>query len=405
MVCMTMRGCLLLGASAVFLQSCSTDDGETAPQVAPLAVSAPIVAPSPTPSPTPTPSASGGLLVTDPNGTVQMAKVADGLNTSSFLTNISLASSGAPDVVGAFRFLCAPSHISYDDPIVHPSKPGANAHLHIFFGNTETDANSTYQSLRTSGDSTCRNMLNRSAYWQPAMLGKNTSGQDVVIVEDYTNFYYKARPAGDPNAEGRQIAIPRGLQFVFGGMGQPAQFKCITADGNGNVTDWLPTLRDALSLCAVGQKIDVKQTTPECWDGKNLDSPDHRSHMMFLMRDKATGKQFCPSSHPYLMPRLTFQRIFTIRADDVTTTWRLSSDMPGDAPGSMAHADYMMAWNDEVHERWMAACINKLLTCADGNLGDGAKMNANPIYTKGMAATARRVPVPKRGEVTSLLIK
>lgn len=329
--------------------------------------------------------------------------IGDGLSLSNYLSTIPLASSAAPDLVGAFRFLCPPSHISYDDPIVHPGQPGANEHLHIFFGNTGTDANSTFQSLRTSGDSTCRNMLNRSAYWQPAMLGKNTAGQDVVIVEDYTNFYYKRRPASDPAAEGIPVALPRGLKFVFGGMERPARFKCIS--DNRNVTDWLPTLQQALSLCAAGQQIDMAQSTPECWDGKNLDSADHRSHLTFLLRDKNSGKEFCPSTHPYLLPRLTFQRIFTIRSDDVTTTWRLSSDMPGDEPGSMAHADYIMAWNEDVHARWMGACINKLLTCSDGNLGDGAKLAANDLYRNAMASPGRRAPVPKRGEVISLLLR
>ena len=360
-------------------------------------------APAPTPSPSPT---STDPIVQDPEtGTVELAAVDDGLLESNYLSTVSLASSAAPDVVGAFRFLCPPSHISYDDPIVHPGQPGANEHLHIFFGNTETDAHSTFQSLRTSGDSTCRNMLNRSAYWQPAMLGKNTAGQEVVIVEDYTNFYYKRRPANDPAAEGIPAALPRGLKFVFGGMEHPARFKCLTSDGNHNVTDWLPTLQQALSLCAAGQKIDMIQTTPECWDGKNLDSADHRSHLTFLLRDKNSGKEFCPTTHPYLLPRLTFQRIFTIRSDDVTTTWRLSSDMPGDEPGSMAHADYIMAWNDDVHDRWMGACINKLLNCSDGNLGDGAKLVANDLYKNAMASPGRRTPVPKRGEVISLLLR
>jgi hypothetical protein len=124
-----------------------------------------------------------------------------------------------------------------------------------------------------------------------------------------------------------------------------------------------------------------------------------------MLRDKNTGKEYCPATHPYLMPRLHFQRIFTIRPDDITTTWRLSSDMPGDAPGSMAHADYMMGWNDETIERWMAACVNKLLTCSDGNLGDGSKMVANRLYKNAMAFTSRRVPIPARGQVVSLLIR
>ena len=359
--------------------------------------------PGPTPTPSPSPTSTDPMVQDPETGTVELAAVDDGLPLSNYLSTVSLASSNAPDVVGAFRFLCPASHISYDDPIVHPGQPGANEHLHIFFGNTETNASSTYESLRTSGDSTCRNMLNRSAYWQPAMLGKNTAGQDVVIVEDYTNFYYKRRSANDPAAEGIPVALPRGLKFVFGGMERPARFKCIRDDRTES--EWLPTLREALSICPAGKQIDMAQSTPECWDGKNLDSADHRSHLSFLLRDKNSGKEYCPSTHPYLLPRLTFQRIFTIRPDDVTTTWRLSSDMPGDEPGSMAHADYIMAWNDEVHDRWMGSCINKLLTCSDGNLGDGAKLAANDLYRNAMASPGRRAPVPNRGEVLSLLLK
>jgi hypothetical protein len=405
-----LRKLLLVAVATTGLLGCGPDDGGSGSADDSLSALArggnkdKIKFPSPAPSPSPSATSSTDAVVEDPaTGTMQLAAIDDGLTESNYLTAVPLASSGAPDVVGAFRFLCPPSHISYDDPIVHPGQPGANEHLHIFFGNTGTNASSTFQSLRTSGDSTCRNMLNRSAYWQPAMLGKNTAGQDVVIVEDYTNFYYKRRPASDPAAEGIPVALPRGLKFVFGGMERPARFKCISDDRN--VTDWLPTLQQALSLCAAGQQIDMAQSTPECWDGKNLDSADHRSHLTFLLRDKNSGKEFCPSTHPYLLPRLTFQRIFTIRSDDVTTTWRLSSDMPGDEPGSMAHADYIMAWNEDVHARWMGACINKLLTCSDGNLGDGAKLAANDLYRNAMASPGRRVPVPKRGEVISLLLR
>jgi hypothetical protein len=178
----------------------------------------------------------------------------------------------------------------------------------------------------------------------------------------------------------------------------------MSADGNHDVSDWQPALQEALSLCSAGQRIDMAQSTPECWDGVHLDTADHRSHLVFLDRDKNSGKEFCPSTHPYLLPRLTFQRIFTIRPDDLTATWRLSSDMPGDAPGSMAHADYMMAWNDQTMDRWMSACINKLLTCSDGDLGDGSQMRANALYKNAMATTGRRTPLPTRGETISLLI-
>jgi Domain of unknown function (DUF1996) len=59
------------------------------------------------------------------------------------------------DETGSFRTVCDYSHMAFDDPIVKPGQPGA-AHLHTFFGNTQTDAFSTYESLLAKGKATCR---------------------------------------------------------------------------------------------------------------------------------------------------------------------------------------------------------------------------------------------------------
>jgi len=62
---------------------------------------------------------------------------------------------------GIFLSVCLPSHVAKDDPIVHPGEPGAS-HQHEFFGNTTTDANSTYESLRAGG-TTCRIAADKAA--------------------------------------------------------------------------------------------------------------------------------------------------------------------------------------------------------------------------------------------------
>ena len=54
-----------------------------------------------------------------------------------------------PDTVGAFRFICGPSHEAYDDPVVFPGQPG-KSHLHQFWGNSQANGNSTYESLRST---------------------------------------------------------------------------------------------------------------------------------------------------------------------------------------------------------------------------------------------------------------
>src|SRR2546423_3174010 len=51
-----------------------------------------------------------------------------------------------PSDVGSFRTVCKYSHMAPDDPIVFPGQSGAS-HLHVFWGNSLTDANSTAQSL------------------------------------------------------------------------------------------------------------------------------------------------------------------------------------------------------------------------------------------------------------------
>jgi hypothetical protein len=104
-----------------------------------------------------------------------------------------------PDPVGAFRFICQPGQLLYDDPIVYPGQPG-KSHLHQFYGNTAANAYSTYESLRTSGDSTCVSTLNRSGYWMPAML----DGKGNVVRPNFVAIYYKRRPASDPKCIARE---------------------------------------------------------------------------------------------------------------------------------------------------------------------------------------------------------
>jgi Domain of unknown function (DUF1996) len=62
------------------------------------------------------------------------------------------------------------SLLLYDDPILFPGQVG-KLHLHTFFGNTRTSANSTALSIAQTGNSTCAGRIaNRSAYWVPTLI-------------------------------------------------------------------------------------------------------------------------------------------------------------------------------------------------------------------------------------------
>jgi hypothetical protein len=61
-------------------------------------------------------------------------------------------------------------------------------------------------------------------------------------------------------------------------------------------------------------------TFPTCWDGVNLDSPDHRSHVLYSELEAKsndvgpTGK--CPESHPVVVPQVMFEVMWDVSLAD-----------------------------------------------------------------------------------------
>lgn len=362
-------------------------------------------APAPTPAPTPAPAPA-----TIPTPGLDM--VADGIDVAAYLTKSwgtgAIPPSSTPDVVGAFRFICQPGQLAFDDPIVYPGQPG-KSHLHQFFGNTGANANSTYASLRTSGSSTCGNFLNRSAYWMPAMM----NGKGMVVSPNYVSIYYKRRPASDPECAKMAkacVQIPRGLRFVFGydmlnPMGERTGAGYFNCDGVGAIPGHYPSIVDAAKNCPIGAHLGAVISSPECWNGKDLDSPNHRSHVAYTVRDVGTGRVSCPATHPYMIAQFTLGAWWDVDADldrsgtwdGAFNSWHLSSDdMPGMPmkPGTSFHADWFGAWNDEVLAMWENGCINLKLNCSGADLGNGKQLKQG--YPDKWTASPHLVPIPPR---------
>lgn len=310
---------------------------------------------------------------------------------AAWTTAARVPPSAKPDVVGAARFICNMGRLSHDDPIAYPGQPG-KAHLHQFFGNTLTDAQSTYDSLRTSGGSTCQgDVLNRSAYWIPALQ----NGKGSVIVPDNVGLYYKRLPQGECTKQGLRCAgIPAGLRAIFGTnyvlnhlQSPHVRFDC------GPDTSITQTIAATVAKCPGLTTLYARINAPDCWNGVDLDSQDHQAHLAYQSRDRNSGQMACPATHPVLIPKLTITVAWTVEAGDSPAAWRFSSDEMANAPGgSTFHADYMEAWEPKARLAWEAACIDRLLNCSDGDLGDGRKMKRPPGFT--FAQRPRLVPIP-----------
>lgn len=255
---------------------------------------------------------------------------------------------------GAFRTFCTYSHMLNDDPIVFPGQPG-KAHLHAFFGNTNVDAHSTQTSIRETGNSTCRGgIANRSSYWVPALI----DAEGKPVEPEGMHVYYKSGYGGI--APHQIQKFPSGLRVVAGSAKASAPQENAYWGCHNNYIGHPSTIPQ----CAAGDSIAMHVLFPQCWDGVNLDSPDHVSHMSYTVNGK------CPSTHPVAIPAITFNVLYPAR--DVTG-WRLSSDMYStDLPGGFsAHADWFEGWDPEISETFVENCVQRGVDCHSHLLGDG----------------------------------
>lgn len=271
---------------------------------------------------------------------------------------------------GAFRTLCGLAKMTFDDPLVYPGQPGA-AHLHAFFGNTGVDAFSTTASLLATGSSTCDGgIANRSSYWVPAVIDTATGAP---VKPRTLLVYYKT---GYNGVTAAQInLVPLGLKMIAGSAANavdvsaanpwafsPYYWECLDPKvGTGTQRG------QQIGNCAAGTELWMHVTFPQCWDGVNLDSPDHKSHMSYPVGGA------CPATHPVAIPEIAYQVIYPVAATGATPAWRLSSDMyaPALPGGRSAHADYDMAWQKEVIDAAVRNCLQGKRDCHANLLGDG----------------------------------
>ncbi|MFF3749059.1 DUF1996 domain-containing protein [Streptomyces sp. NPDC002018] len=245
--------------------------------------------------------------------------------------------------VPEFNATCDYSHSKPDDPIVLPGLAGAS-HMHSFFGNKSTDAFSTTQSLLNNKATTCAPAEDLSAYWIPTLY----EGNRAVEPENMIVYYGSRLP--DPSAT---LPFPEGFRMIAGDAraqtstpaGSPGQYWCAgtggeigrSADGN-----W--------PVCAPTAHLTHQLVFPDCWDGKNLDSPDHKSHVAYTYDGKCSG------AYPVAIPNLSF--VVSYPTNGSTAGFRLASGM-----ASSIHGDFFNAWDNAAQGHRVKDCITQKAKC------------------------------------------
>jgi hypothetical protein len=240
-----------------------------------------------------------------------------------------------------FVSTCRFSHRAPDDPIVFPGHPGFS-HDHSFVGNTTTDAFSTLDSLR-AGSTTCRRAGDKAGYWMPTLADNATPVNPIGAT-----IYYRRRtramvtpfPAGLKMIAGDSKALsPQSLKITFWNCGPNAGIA---------PSSTVPTCPDS---GANGLRLHVN--FPNCWDGQNLDSADHKSHMAY----STDGR--CPGDHPVAVPAISLIYRFPIQGD--------SSVYLSSGGQFSAHADFFNAWDEATLAGLVDGCLNARVHCGVHN--------------------------------------
>jgi len=235
---------------------------------------------------------------------------------------------------------CRFSHQAPDDPIVFPGKPGAS-HNHSFVGNSTTDAFSTFGSLRSSSTS-CRRAADTAAYWMPTLY----QGANAVLPTGAT-IYYRRGTLQEVHT------FPNGLRMIAGdSMALSAQDRRTTY-WNCGVAGGVPP-SSTVPTCPEGRGsfLRLHVRVPDCWDGKQTDSADHKSHMAYAMRGG------CPATHPIAVPAITLIYRYPTRGGD---------DFSLASGGQFsAHADFFNAWKPGELRKLVNRCLNALVHCGAG---------------------------------------
>ncbi|GIG01180.1 DUF1996 domain-containing protein [Catellatospora citrea] len=305
------------------------------------AVATPTAAPTSSAA-TPTAPASSPAAPAPPKtGWVPVNLEEQAAKTAAFLARTPAKVTGNPVKVPEFHATCTVSHHADDDPIVFPGLPGAS-HNHTFWGNKSTTSATTPASLRTAA-TTCSPKLDRSAYWIPTLYQNGR-----VIDPDEITVYYGSR-LKDP---GKTRPFPYGLRVVEGDPKKKSdpngnRFWCAGAGGE------VGRSKDAVfPVCAPTAHIVRQITFPDCWDGKHLDSPDHKAHMSGALH---TG--VCPPSHPVPIPSVSFvisYKALSTKTDGITLSSGNSFSM---------HADFFNGWDEDALAARVRNCLNQGVKC------------------------------------------
>jgi hypothetical protein len=287
------------------------------------------------------------------------------------------------------------------DPLVQPGVVGY--HVHKVAGSNKFSAGSlnqspldVYKTIFSSSCTTCSiKTVDNSQYWHPELYYQWPNGTFSLVPDGGLTVYYESRggfgnqthPDYQPFPPGFRMVAGNPIRRTFSGTTDElaVSFVCLgnpsAPEGNKMPTDKY--------FCSNGFRAQIY--FPMCWNGKDIDSPDHKSHMAYPTSYNLGN---CPPTHPVRVPGVFFEAFYSVDQFPHGKGTQPFVWACGDQTGYGFHGDFLNGWDPNV----MRAAL-KDPKCDGSNTANGNNVKACPplaayVQDTPEAACQLATPIP-----------